>query len=361
MNTEDSRKRPPTSEYASSVKRLCQGSATSNSSNDGRLSNDSPSSPVHHPYIASLFSIKDMLTVPLEYIFRQCPSSHHTSQTSPSQTRASNSGRQHRHQQPRSKPLLSRSEASCLIRIQTLAAEIDSLVQFSAHVLMEQVEWMTFHDDIVRSGIVPLRALLPLLLTLGQTFAHGRLRSLQADLTEALKELEILADSLRQSSEANWTTSEALLEVGATNAVAVEKRRLCDLQDELAQRIDHLVQTTIIDETEDDDSEDQGDIWNMESSQTMEDYCRQVWGKKNLAGLVLSPSQPSSSQNSRLSVDPAGKENEPSQHSTNSAVVEVSQALCPGSASQNAALALSTLAFTSGTPNTGGFLSNPDS
>eukprot|EP00977_Amphora_coffeiformis_P013389 scaffold3498_cov176-Amphora_coffeaeformis.AAC.17 len=362
MDTDDSRKRPADSEYCSSVKRLCQRSPTSSNNGSPGSGNDSPS--MNRPCIPSLQSVKDLLTVPLEFIFRQCPSS--SGPTSHTQNSASvAAATPMMMSQHRPKPLLSRNEASCLIRIQTLAAELDSLVQFSAKVLMEQVEWMSFHDELARADIRPLRALLPILLTLGQTFAHQRLRSLHGDLAEVLKELETLGENLRQSREANWTTSEALLEVLATNAMALEKRHLGDIQDELAQRIDSLVKATILDETWRPDEEgDEQDILSTEAPKSMADFCREVWKESNFdsgsggdsSSSVLSPlrQSSSSSQNLRLSVEPTGKENAPSQqHSQRSAVVEESPAVCLGgvSASQHAgALALSSLAFST-TPN----------
>ena len=322
------------------MKRLCQSSVGS-SSNESLRSNDG----VEHPSFPSLLSIKDLLSVPLEFIFRLSPSSgfHHGS---PCQTQASTMS-----QQNRPKPLLSRNEASCLIRIQSLAAEVDSLVQFSTQVLTEQVEWMSFHDEILQSNSRHLRALLPILLTLGKTFARQRLRSIQADLTEALKELELLAENLRQSREANWSTADALLDaVGATSLVALEKRHLGDIQDELAQRIDSLVKSTILtgadDHDEKDDDEVEEDILETDSPTTMAEFCREVWKDNEI--FVSSPLR-ESSQNSRLSVQPCGKENEPSQHSSQSAVVEDSPA-CLGPASQHAAFALSALAYST-TPN----------
>ena len=346
MDTEESRKRPASSEYgSSSVKRLCQqGSADSSPNESPSGSNDN--FPTNYASIPSLLSIKEMLSVPLEYIFRQCPSSSSgSSQASPGLQTQSLS------QQSRPKPLLSRTEASCLIRIQCLAAEIDSLVQLSTHVLMEQVEWMGFHDELALSGILSVRALLPILLTLGQTFVNQRLRSIQADLAEILKELESLAETLQQSREANWNTYEALCDAGCTNAMALEKYHLCVVQYELATRIESLVKSTLLNPTLQEDGDDEGDILNSDSPMTMAEFCRDVWKEEVSSDNVMtsSPLRQSSSQNSRMSIELSGKENEPSQHSVHSAVVEDSPA-CLGPASQHAALALSSLAYST-TPN----------
>ena len=361
MDTDDSRKRSANFEYCSSVKRLCQRSAASSNNGSPGSSNDSPS--MDRPCIPFLQSVKDLLTVPLKYIFRQCPSSGTKSPPQHSANVAATAPMMI--SQQRSKPLLSRNEASCLIRIHTLAAELDSLIQLSAKVLMDQIEWMSFHDELARADIRPLRALLPILLTLGQTFVHQRLRSLDGDLAEVLRELETLGENLRQSREANWTTSEALLEVLATNAMALEKRHLGDIQDELAQRIDSLVQATILGETWGASEEgDEQDILSIETPKSMAEFCREVWKESNdfdsgcnnsSSNSVLSPLRhaSSSSQNSRLSVEPTGKENAPSQQSQRSALVEEGPSACLGgvSASQHAgALALSSLAFST-TPN----------
>ena len=343
MDSEDSRKRPADSDYGTScVKRLCQQGSVDGSS--VASPNDNPAA---HPQIPSLLSIKDMLSVPLEFVFRQCPASG-IQHGFPSQTQAPVITQQ------RPKPLLSRNEASCLIRIQCLAVEVDSLVQFSTRVLTEQVEWLTFHDELVVCNSRHLRALLPILLTMGETFTQQRLRSIQADLTEALKELELLADNLRQSSEANWATAEVLLDAVGTSAMAREKRLVGDLQDELAQRIDSLVKSTILDGAdashEDEEDKAEEDILAAESPKTMEQFCRDVWTEKDESS-VSSPLRESNSQNSRLSIEPVGKENEPSQHSSQSIVVEDSPA-CLGAASQGAVFALSSLAYSSATPKT---------
>lgn len=358
MDTEDSRKRPADSEFDSPVKRLCQASVNNSFSASPTGSNDTSLTTTPQPQIRSLLSVKDMLSVPLEFVFRQCPSSGmHLG--SPALTQASTTTTQ-QPQQNRPKPLLSRNEASCLIRIQSLAAEVDSLLQVSAKVLMEQVEWVSFHDELVISGSRHLRALLPILLTLGATFTHQRVRSIQADLTEALNELDLLAENLRQSREANWTTSDALMEaVGVRSAMAMEKRHLGDIQDEMAQRIDSLVKSTILDggegmddDEKEDDEEAEEDILEAEAPKTMAEFCLEVWKEDETTSSVASPLRQSASQNSRLSVEPMGKENEPSQSQpSQSAVVEDSPA-CLGPASQHAAFALSSLAFSTSTPNT---------
>jgi hypothetical protein len=91
---------------------------------------------------------------------------------------------------------------------------------------------------------------------------------------------------------------------------------------------------------------------------SMAEFCHDVWketdaGDTGTTGMVFSPlRESSSSQNSRVSAEPTGKENAPSQQSllgqspvTTS--VEETHMACPGAETQHAAFALSTMAFSS--------------
>lgn len=346
MDTADSKKRPADSkEHSRSAAKRARSEDSPESSSpttESPRSNDNPAYPAYPP-VPYLLSIKDMLTVPLEYVFRQCPTSGAT-QPSPPHTQASAS-------HPRLKPLLSRNEASMFIRVQTLAAGTDSLVQLSTHILTEKVEWTTFHDELVLADIPCMRCLLPILRTLAHTFFNERMQTIQTQLGDMLKELRTLSESLVQASQANWETAATLTEAGVSNATALEKNRLADIQDELARRIDSLVQCTTTDTTKKDthhERESEGDMFAVESPKSMAQFCADLW-KETADSAVLSPLRESASPNfSRLSIERAGKENEPSQHSlsSHSAVFEDSLAFA-GASTQTAALALSTMAYPS--------------
>jgi hypothetical protein len=388
MNTDESRKRSASQsasspERGTSVKRLCQGSAPTNSrprsSLSSRLSSPSSSqrsssrqdkslSPTAEAPIISpssrmvLPSVKDLLSVPVAYIFRQVAAS---SGPSPCSFRSGTPQHQQSQQQPSRgapKPLLSRTEALCLLRVQALAAQIDSLVELSARLLSDQVACQAFHQELLAADARPLRALLVLVRTRGTSLVPQGLAATQAAWTPVLEELESLAEALRQSSEQNYSTSETLLEAAVGEATAAvmarEKRYLSDVQDELAQRIDRLLQTTVADSPASEDTPEvaptTADPWGEEAGRrSMSDFCRQLWTGHLV---VHSPSRaPSSSQNSRVSAI-TGKENDgPSQQSI--VVVEDSPAACrPTESQHHAALVLSTLAG-SATPHASSDLS----
>jgi len=248
----------------------------------------------------SVSSVEAMIAVPLEFILRE---------VGPQQQQ------QHQHQgrsQRKSKPLLSRAEAQVFLNVGMLAHAMDSLVASSAVVLEKRHRYNSYRenrllDDGTGTGtrridprLLPLGTLLH---TLGRYVPDQALSRLNDELESVMSQLRASADKLRQFSEQNWQTSERFLDAaiddsgegGASTSwgsvVAMDSRRLSDVQDELCNRIDKLLSVNVdglgIIET---------GTESEESSLPIKVYCELVMSR---APPSLPP--PSASQSSELS------------------------------------------------------------
>jgi hypothetical protein len=172
-------------------------------------------------------SLQNFLSVPLHIIFRQQPGS-------------------------RPKPLLTRAEAQLLLRVCDLSAEIDSLVKLSAQALERQMTSRALEDEI--AGIPTFRSVIPILALHERQIPEQALRHLELEVDRVLATLGTCADSLKEHSEQSWSMSESLLDAlgdvpVSGQTLASEKRRLGDLQDELASRVDHVLRSCAHDGT----------------------------------------------------------------------------------------------------------------
>jgi hypothetical protein len=171
-------------------------------------------------------SVEELLSVPLNVIFRQVPSSTTHSATQ------------------RRKPLLTRAEAQCLVRTSQLAHEVDVLVEVSSEVLSRQRWCRIFAKSI--EGIPLLRSVLPVLAVHGQVIPKQTLANVEAELERVLYELEGCSSALRQYSEQNWTLFESLMDAfGDCEApgqeLAKEKRSRAEIEEEVCNRIESLL------------------------------------------------------------------------------------------------------------------------
>jgi hypothetical protein len=207
---------------------------------------------------------QDMLEVPLEYIFREVASStSFPSQTSPNVN-------------AKRKPLLSRSEAQCLVQLNLLAHEIDSLTSISAEALQQKLFCSEFAASLNRVGNPYLRPLLPILHTLEHKVSTESLNYVSTTMDRIVGDLQRTIDQLRQSSEQNWTLYETLLDSAGDmgRALAEEKRRLSDIQEELCHRIEYILADSSKNDNADSNLDSRPDPSTMES---MKDYCDRLF------------------------------------------------------------------------------------
>ena len=180
-------------------------------------------------------SFEEFLSVPLEYIFRHVQSTTNTSSN-------------------KKPPLwLSRNEAHCFLTISTVATDLDSLLDVSTKLLGQQSDMEAFRAMLNTlqqqkgGGGGYWASLGTISHVVGETLAHAALTRIQQELNTVLHKLQTsILIPLQQSSDQNWTTYESLADSqqGSTsmvNAVALEKRYLAELQDELIRRIEWIL------------------------------------------------------------------------------------------------------------------------
>lgn len=183
-------------------------------------------------------SMESALAIPVAIVFRTC---------------ASQEGR----------PLLTRAEAECFLRVSFLAQEIDTLVASSELIFLQQRFCNQYTEDLFlpsspsstpssedsggRSIANPM--LRPLLSVIN--FVEGKsapaLQHVYHTLSHLSTELLGCSSSLRQSAEQNWTVADALesnMQVNDSEegpSLSDEKRKVGWLQEELCQRIEQVV------------------------------------------------------------------------------------------------------------------------
>lgn len=184
-----------------------------------------------------LSSVEDTLVVPIEYIFREVPSLTEGSTSHVHSTPTAAGSR-------RQKSLLSRSEAQCLLKINSLAHEIDSLADVSTSALHQRMLWSSFAKSLQRTDHPHTRPLLPILHTLHERLPECTLQQVSLALNHrVVGELRRNVVLLRQCSEQNWTLAETLQDSAGDmgQVLAEEKRKLSDIQEEVCQRIENLL------------------------------------------------------------------------------------------------------------------------
>lgn len=170
---------------------------------------------------SSHISIEKMLSVPTEVIFRQ------------------------RHD----RPLLTRAEGQCLLRINILAQELDAMVSTAEKLLRQRRQSRTFRHTLDKCPNTLLRP-LTILTSIFETHTTGSLQGIQSSLSTLMMELSSCCNLLRQSAEQNWSVSESLLDAmggESSQAFARDKRNVAELEEELVKRIDILTSMTTLD------------------------------------------------------------------------------------------------------------------
>lgn len=209
-------------------------------------------------------SVESLLAVPLNVIFRQVPGT-----------------------QKRSKPLLTRAEAQCLVKIAQLAYQVDAIVDLSSRAFSRQEWCQTLSESI--QGAPLLRSILPILSVHGTERTSHALQQFQGELDRILVELEACACALRQYSEQNWTLSESLLDAfGGDEAttitpgqdLATEKRFLAEIQEEVCARLERVLKMSAFQETLDNTEQQDAFEQATESGQfvSMAQFCNRLFG-----------------------------------------------------------------------------------
>lgn len=227
------------------------------------------------PPSSSSSSVEALLSVPLDLILRELP-------TPPASASTTATGAPKR--KTRRRTLLSRSEATTLLRVTQLSIEQDVLVGLAADVLANAHMCSTLRrriEDSCRvlyggtshggdnnngsasssSGetVPPVRyprhllALLPILSVHADSIPDRTVRHVQAESQRILTELAQCATTLRQCAEHNWTVSEHLLvDVGGAvgdgaggtttgSNVGRDKESLAEIEEAVCDRIEGLV------------------------------------------------------------------------------------------------------------------------
>ena len=214
------------------------------------------------PKPPSSLSIEALLSVPLSVIFRQ--------------TNSNNNGIGYKSStQSNQNFLLSRVEATILLQISQLAHEMDTLTSMTLQALDKSRIVRDLHQSIRRhttndgvptthDGQHPLylRAIEPLLRVHGLTIPQQVLQHVQAETERILgNELPSLGRTMQQFSEQNWCVANTLEDTmggimgtigeeedgdgeegGSTvRRLAMEKRAVSELEEEVCRRIDGLV------------------------------------------------------------------------------------------------------------------------
>jgi hypothetical protein len=164
-------------------------------------------------------SVESMLSVPTDVIFRKV----------------------------QNKPLLTRAEGQCFLRIAMLAHELDASIDLSERILLQQRQSRElrhkmddFHNPTLRS--------LTILIRVFESQLTPALVGVQKALSGVMMELSSCSSVLRQSAEQNWSVTESILDAMAgtlaghsSRVLARDKRNMAELEEELAKRIDGLL------------------------------------------------------------------------------------------------------------------------
>ena len=246
-----------------------EGEGSVSVGNDGAMSAaGQQQSPPRSSSSSSSSSVEALLSVPLGLILRELPTPASAAAAAGVSTRRS-----------RRRTLLSRSEATTLLRVTQLSIEQDVLVQLAADVLANAHMCSTLRrrieescrdlygdDDAGETGLSVryayprhLLALLPILSIHADSIPDRTVRHVQAESQRILTELAQCAATLRQCAEHNWTVSEHLLvDVGEAamegavgggaapggttgSNVGRDKESLAEIEEAVCDRIEGLI------------------------------------------------------------------------------------------------------------------------
>lgn len=228
-------------------------------------------------------TVETMLAVPLEYIFRDVSmiSTDISVGWSPATPRSNTFQAKHPTNDTtnhRSKPLLSRIEAQLFLQVNTLSYEMDALTSVSVTALQQRVQCREFSTSLQRTDHPYLRPIVSVLHAYHETMPNVTIQQVSKEMKDRIiPEFQHLIRQLRQFSEQNWTLADTLDDgqpnsnAGYHNLLANEKRKLSDLQEEVCQRIEGLLQESVVD-----------DIAGSAMEQlSMKDYCDQLFQQQN--------------------------------------------------------------------------------
>ena len=267
--------------------------------------------------ISSSSSVEDLLSVPLDLILRELPTPHHASAA----TTATGAPRR----KAKRRTLLSRSEATTLLRVTQLSIEQDVLVQLASDVLSNAHMCSTLRRRIEDScrvlyggdnncgdnnsgssasnageSVPPVRyprhllALLPVLSVHADSITDRTVRHVQAESQRILTELAQCATTLRQCAEHNWTVSEHLLVdvggamgdgAGGTTAgsnVGRDKESLAEIEEAVCDRIEGLIAMAV----ETDSTSNSGDSTSNNNAKSPAGSRKRKRGAEDASGAI---------------------------------------------------------------------------
>lgn len=138
------------------------------------------------------------------------------------------------------KPLLSKSEAHCLLTVTLLAQELDALIRLAEQAFAQQTSFRSLKEYLTNASHNPhLRSMVPALAVVTDLAPQRLLRTVQTNVDPVCQQLATSAQDLLKAAEANWNVAETIHEVSEN--LADEKRRLSDIQEEVANRIQHVL------------------------------------------------------------------------------------------------------------------------
>jgi hypothetical protein len=235
-------------------------------------------------------TVENMLAIPIEYVFRDVSmiSTDVSVGWSPATPRSNTiltKNKTNETTNHRTKPLLSRIEAQLFLQVNTLSYEMDALTSTSVLALQQRVQCRELSTSLQRADHPYLRPIVSILHTYHETMPSATIQHVSTVMTNRIvPEFQRLLHQLRQFSEQNWTLADTLDDGqpemgGYHNILAHEKRKLSDLQEEICQRIEGLLQTSL--------SESQQALAYDEMAETcieplsMKEYCDQLFEQPN--------------------------------------------------------------------------------
>lgn len=170
---------------------------------------------------ASNISIQNILFVPPEFIFLET----------------------------QEKPLLTRAEGQCFMRINLLAQGLDALALLAEKILLQRKRCHLLYHNFHEYQNPALRT-VTVIASIFEKQTLPALQVIQRTVCEFMIELSSRSSLLRQSAEQNWSVSESLLDAmggHSSQNLARDKRNLAELEEEISRRIDGLVAMTTFD------------------------------------------------------------------------------------------------------------------
>lgn len=145
------------------------------------------------------------------------------------------------------KPLLTRAEGHCFLRITMLAQEMDGSIEVAETALRQRRHSRRMSQKLEDTRSPILRPLAMLMRLHGEQSSPA-INAVEKTLAATMIELQSCSSNLRQMSEQNWSVAESLADtMGGALAghvgrlLAREKYSLAEMEDEVAKRIDSII------------------------------------------------------------------------------------------------------------------------